>query len=120
RVAEEYVAVLRASSDVALAQSAVDSLAAHAHDVAMLYRHEQRPKNDLLAAQVALADARHELLAIENALDVARATFNRRLGRPLDAPVRLADLQLMPVPDSLDDLQQVACAGRPELSQLAA
>ncbi len=118
RIAEQYVAVLRAHSDVSRAQMNVQSLASHLHDVEMLFQHEQRPQNDVLAAQVALAEARHDLVAAENRLDVARATYNRGLARPLGQPVFLYDLAVQPPPGELEALTQVAIESREELAQL--
>ncbi len=119
RVAEEYVQVLRASSELELARSTVRSLTAHTRDVEMMFENDQRPKNDLLAAQVALADASYAAIAAENHLDAARASYNRRLARPLNTPVHLRDLTVERVGEELDVLTQVAVESRDELSQLA-
>ena len=119
RVAEEYVAILRAASDLQLAQSTVRSLAAHAHDVEMLYAQEQRPKNDLLAAQVALADARQFEIAAANQLDISRAAYNRRLGRRLSDPVAIADLRVQRDLVDVDALSVQAIERREELAQLS-
>ncbi|HTN75496.1 MAG TPA: TolC family protein [Pirellulaceae bacterium] len=119
RVAEEYVHVLRASSELDLANTTVRSLTAHARDVEMLFKHEQRPKNDLLAAQVALADARYAAITASNQLDRARATYNRRLARPLTTPVHLHDLPVDRAESDLDVLTAVALENRGELSQMA-
>jgi outer membrane protein TolC len=120
RVAEEYAGVLRAQADLSLARKTAASLAAHARDAEMLFRHDQRPRNDLLAAQVALADARHGVIATENRLDAATAAYNRRLARPLETPVELAELSLEFAAEDLDALQAAAVEGREELAQLAA
>jgi outer membrane protein TolC len=50
------------------------------------------PKNDLLEAEVALANAKQELVAAENRLQVAYAEFNTLLRRFIDAPVVLEDI----------------------------
>ncbi len=123
-VAEAYIGVLRAASaaDVAAANRA--SLAAHAHDVDDMQRTGQVPRNDALAAAVSLADATQRQLAAGNDLDQAQALYNRRVARPLDAPVMLdpavapADTALLARP--LEELVQVALARRSELQGLAA
>jgi outer membrane protein TolC len=120
RIAEQYVAVLRAHSDVARAEISVQSLASHLHDVEMLFQHDQRPRNDVLAAQVALAEARHDLVTAENRLDVARATYNRGLSRPLDQRVFLYDLTAQPPLGELEAVTQLAVENREELGQLRA
>ena len=120
RVAEEYVAVLRARDEQTVALTYRDNLAAHLHDVDALYREGKAPKNDLLAAQVALSDARHSLVVARHELDAAIAAFNRRLGRPLDAPVSLEPLKYRPENVDLEELTRRALATRPELADLAA
>ena len=119
-VAEEYIAILRAQSEVDLAHSNVRSLEAHANDVEKRFDHGLAARNDLLAAQVSLANARHAAIRAENHLDVARATYNRRMARPLTSPVRLAEL---PLPDSAGDLATLTATAkhqRRELRRLAA
>jgi outer membrane protein TolC len=94
-VATAYVGVLRAASALEVAQSSAASLAAHARDVEDMRNTGQVPTNDYLAAAVSWADARQRELQARSALDVARALYNRRLGRPLDAPV---DVEPLPGP----------------------
>jgi len=57
-VADAYVKVLRATQAVQVAASSVASLSSHSHNVANLYEKGFVAKNDLLASQVVLADAR--------------------------------------------------------------
>ena len=86
RVAEVYVTVLRAQRDVELTESTIRSLESHARDVEVLFRQGQVQQTDLLAAQVALANARCDGVQAKNRLDSSRAAYNRHLGRPLDRP----------------------------------
>jgi outer membrane protein TolC len=88
-VADAYVGVLRARKALSVADSNVRSLEALAGDVAAMFERELVPKNELLAVQVALADARQNRLQAANAADITLATYNRRLGEPLDRPVDL-------------------------------
>jgi outer membrane protein len=118
-VAAAYVDVLRAASGLAAAEAAVADLAAHARDVAVMERNGQVPRNDGLAAAVALADAEQRRLQAQNALDIARASYNRRLGRELSAPVDLAQevRSLEPLAArALEDLVATALATRAELA----
>ncbi|MBN1912430.1 MAG: TolC family protein [Pirellulales bacterium] len=118
--AQEYVAVLRAQRDVEIAQSSVKSLDSHARDVRILFENDRVPKNDVLAAEVALANARQRAIQVANRLDAARAAYNRRLGRPLNESVNLAELErLMPRVD-LDALTARALDRRPEMAMLDA
>jgi len=61
-VAESYVDVLRARKALAVADSNVRTLEALAGDIGAMYERELVPKNELLAVQVALADARQNRL----------------------------------------------------------
>ncbi len=118
-VAAAYVSVLRAQRDLAVTQSTVRSLDSHVHDVEKRFQCEQVPRNDLLAARVALSNARHNALRSANAFDLSRATYNRQLGRPLAAPVSLAErAPALPNAD-LDALSARAVGNRPEIALLA-
>jgi outer membrane protein len=119
-VAEEYVAVLYAQRDVELAQSTVRSLESHARDVRQLFDHERAPKNDLLAAEVALSNARQQAIQADNHLDVCRAAYNRRLGRPLANPVSIAELPPSDADMDLERLMARAAERRPESAILSA
>jgi outer membrane protein TolC len=118
-VAEIYVNVLRATRIVGLAQSKVVSLTAHTRDVTSLFEKGLVSKNDLLSAQVALADARQQSLDAQNSLELAYASYNRALGRPLTQPVRLAELRDGGNLGTVDDLTQRALQQRPELAAIA-
>src|SRR4030095_1685509 len=57
----------------------VKSLQCRAEDAANLFEHEVVARNDLLATQVALSEARQQSIQARNALDLAQATYNRPL-----------------------------------------
>jgi len=90
-VADAYVGVLRARKAHAVASSNVHTLEGLVHDTSSMFERELVPKNELLAAEVALADARQNQLRTANAAAVAQAQYNRRLGAPLDRPVELSE-----------------------------
>ena len=119
-VAEAYVAVLSAERDVEVAQVQLRSLESHTRDVEMLYDRNRVPQNDLLAAQVALADARHEAIRADNRLDLARSAYNRLLHRELTAEVNLSHLAASNETIDIDDATAAAVARRPELLQASA
>jgi len=121
-VAEHYVAVLRAQSALGVADGNVASLAAHLREVEDMYRGGSVPRNDFLAAAVSLADAEQRRLQARNAADLARAAYNRALGRPLDDAVDL-DRELPGVDPrigegGLDALTPVAIMQRDEVRRL--
>jgi len=92
-VAHAYVDVQRAGRALAAAESTVQSLTAHVGDVTAKVEQELVPKSDLLAAQVALANAEQARLRAKNGEDLAWAAYNRLLAEPLD---RRASLEPVP------------------------
>jgi outer membrane protein TolC len=74
---------------------------------------------DLLRARVTLANLKPEILAAENALQVAQASVNNTLGRPAGAPIQVrAELAVNdPAPTVLrpEALLEIAGQYRPEL-----
>jgi outer membrane protein TolC len=119
-VAEVYIAVLRAIRVVEVDGSRVASLAAHERDVENRFRKGVASRNDLLAVQVALADAQQQAVQARNALEMLSATYNRALRRRLTEPVHLVDLPGDGGAGDVDELTNTACACRPELAELSA
>jgi outer membrane protein len=121
-VASAYIGVLQAGSALDVARANAEGLAAHAREVEDMRRTGQVPTNDYLAAAVSLADARQRQLAAQEALDVARAVYNRRVGRPFETPVDLAPLDAPlgggAIARPLPELVAAARAARPELVAL--
>jgi outer membrane protein TolC len=87
-----------------------------------MFERELVPKNELLAAEVALADARQNELRAANAAEVAQAVYNRRLGAPLDRAVELSETiaVAVEVAPNLPELVEQARARRTELAALDA
>jgi outer membrane protein TolC len=75
-VARETVTQLEAARDVSK----------NFFDVGMV------PKNDLLQSEVALANAKQDLVVAKNDVEVARSLFNTILRRPVDAPFAVEDV----------------------------
>jgi outer membrane protein TolC len=121
---EHYVQILRAESGLEVAESNVRTLQAHTELAHRQYEFGSVPKNDFLAASVALADAEQRKLQAENALDYSRAAYNRFLNRPLDQPVALdpkLDIDhLVPAGETLESLILTATEQRNELAVLKA
>ncbi|MHB8873539.1 MAG: TolC family protein [Myxococcaceae bacterium] len=103
-VAGAYVGVLRANREVEVAHTNVENLASQARDVANLVRGGRSIRNDLLATQVALANARQNEVRARNNLDNARAAYNRLLGRPLEVVVPLEDMAPPPLAAGAEDV----------------
>jgi outer membrane protein len=123
-VAESYVAVLRAERALAVAQSNVASLTDYLRDVQSMFNREVVPRNDLLSAQVALANAEQGRLQSANGLALARATYNRRIGQPLDRTFELSPVMPAAAADlssrTIAELEAMALATRVELTVLDA
>ena len=119
-VAELYVAVLRGKRVVEVAKSKVASLKAHAQDVDNRFRFEKASRNELLAVQVALADAQQQEVRDGNALEMTKAAYNRALGRNLTGPVNIVELQDDGDPPGVDDLTRAAWRHRPEVAEITA
>ncbi len=121
-VADSYVEVLRARKAHGVATSNVQTLEALTRDTTSMFERELVPKNELLAVQVALADARQNELRAANAAEVAAAAYNRRLGAPLDRPVELSEALAVPegLSQDLPALVEQAKSRRTELAALDA
>lgn len=119
-VADAYVASLRARRGIEVAESAVSSLTAHAGDVKHFFEEGVVAKNDLLAAQVALSDARQQAIRSRNTLDISHASYNRLLHRPLDQEVLIDDVSVDASQPDIVDVTFRALSKRPELASLSA
>ena len=119
KIAEAYIAILLAIQQTDVAISHEQNLAAHAADVNNLYEEGMVPTNDLLAAKVALANARQMSLQTHNRLDIARSAYNRLLNRPLDYEVEIEAIPPSYPETDLPTLSQKARQNRPELAALA-
>jgi outer membrane protein TolC len=120
QVGVAYTNVLASQRAVDVAQQSVQNLESHVRDVTNRVNQGVGILNDQLAAEVSLSRARQALLQTEARLDIARAAFNRSVGRPLDAPVDLAEVD---EPDGVYDLEQMtqmALVQRPEIAALSA
>lgn len=118
RVAEAYVNVLRASQWVRVAESHQKALEAHSSDVNNLVQQGMAARNAQLSSEVAVLDARQQVLQANNSLDLARAAYNRLLGRGLDEPVVLDEVSLQSTDDALQVLTERALTQRAELKAM--
>jgi outer membrane protein len=100
-VAQEAVTMLEAQTEVAI----------NYHDVGMT------PLNDLLKTKVELANARQDLVAAQNNLEIARADFNLLLRRPIGTSVTPVDiLDFAPLSRSLAECLETAETDRLEVA----
>lgn len=111
-----YYDVLRAERMVETAGQSVQMLAAHADVAGHYFKAGLIPKNDVLRADVELANGRQVLVRARHALTLAKARFNTLLKRDPAEPVALMDiLSDAPVERSLEACLAEARQHRPEL-----
>jgi outer membrane protein len=73
-------------------------------------------KNDVLQAEVRLANAVQALVTAENALALTKASFNTLLRRPIDTPVQVVDiLEYKPHAFRFEEAVEEALRQRPEI-----
>lgn len=129
-VAEAYIAVLRARRNLEVARSNVAQLTSFARDVKNRVEEQVATRNDQLASEVALDNARLREIRNANALDNSWATYNRYLYRPPTTIVPLDEVAGIPGtepppgwdwrgdPAEVQALVARAMSARPELAGL--
>lgn len=118
-VVAAYIGVLRSDKAHKVSEENFQAIQAHYQDVEQLLKKGLVAKNDWLAAQVAVANARQQLLKVSNQHDLAMAHFNRQLGQALDTPVNVNELDISPIAHNLEELQALAQTKRLELRLLS-
>lgn len=115
-VRESYFAILTAERVRDVALQAVEQLRAHRDTARSFYDVGVIPRNDLLHAEVELAQGIQNLTVAENALALAKARFNTVLRRDIGDPVAVEDiLTYVPFSKDLDACLKEAMARRSEL-----
>jgi outer membrane protein TolC len=111
-----YYDILRAQKILETARQSVEMLTAH-RDVAQNYfQVGMIPKNDLLHAEVELANGKQALIKASNAVELTKARFNTVLKRKIFAPVEIVDvLKYQPFEKSVEECFDIALKNRPEL-----
>lgn len=114
---------LLAEQNLHVLETERDSRQRQLEQVEARFELEDATRLDVLRARVALANLRPEVLAAENRLQVALASVNNTLGRPVSAPIEiLAALDVDdPAPEVLrpEALLELAGEYRPELRRFA-
>jgi outer membrane protein len=116
QVREGYFNILRAEKFLVVAQQTVKQFEAQLEVTKAFFEVGIVPKNDLLQAEVRLANARQGLVKAENDLAVAKSSFNILLRREIDAPLRVVDiLEYKPFPLGFEESLGEALRQRPEI-----
>ena len=111
-----YFNILRAQRIKEAADQSVEMLTAHREVADNFFKVGMIPKNDLLHAEVELANGRQNLTKAQNGVELAKARFNTVLKRKIFAPVQIVDiLKYQPLERQLDECLDIALKTRPEL-----
>ncbi len=87
-----YFLLLKTQKLQNIAKDTVTQLEAHRKVADNFYQVGMIPLNDLLQAEVELANAKQQLIVAKNNLDNAEANFNVLLRRPINAVVEIKDI----------------------------
>jgi outer membrane protein TolC len=111
-----YFDVLESEKMIAVAEREIESLASHAQVARDLLQNGLITRNDLLQAEVRLADARRKLLNAQNMRKINGARVNSMLTRPLASPLEVVEVtRPQPEPPSCEGAAETAEKNRPEL-----
>lgn len=111
-----FFSLLKAQKLLKVSQEAVTLLEAHEKVASNFYQVGMTPLNELLKAQVELANARLDLIIAQNNLEIAESNFNLILRRSINAPVQVEDvLSYSPFENDIDYCLSVAEKKRPEI-----
>jgi len=98
-----YFKLLQTQKLYDIAQKTVVQISAQKEVADNFYQVGMTPLNDLLQAQVELANAKQELIIAKNNFDNAESNFNTLLRRPINTPVVLEDvLNYFPFEETLE------------------
>ncbi len=111
-----YFRILKAEKILEVARQTVEGLQGHRDQARVFFEAGLIPRNDLLYAEVELANGNQFLLRARNGVELAKAGFNTLLRREINAPVEVEDiLTYMPLKKTWDDCLQMAMKNRPEI-----
>ena len=116
QVKQAYYGVLQAEKNMDVTEQSVKQLQAHLDVAKSFYDVGMVPKNQVLQAEVTLAQALQDRTVAENGLLYARAALNTLLRRNLEDPLVLEDVLCQrPLEKTLDESIAVGLDIRPEV-----
>lgn len=111
-----YFNILKAAKLLTVAIQSVEQRKAHRDMAQGFFDAGIIPRNDLLYAEVELANGRQLLVRAENTVEMAKAKFNTILRRTIDSPVEIEDiLKERPLETPLAACIAAALENRPEI-----
>ncbi|MBW2238814.1 MAG: TolC family protein [Deltaproteobacteria bacterium] len=98
-----YFQLLQTQKLYKVAQETVVQITSQKEVADNFYQVGMSPLNDLLQAQVELANAKQDLIVAKNNMNNAESNFNTLLRRPIDTPVFIVDiLDYVPFEETLE------------------
>ena len=111
-----YFSVLKAQKLLTVSQLAVKQLDAHTTVAQNFYQVGMIPLNDLVKAQVELANATQRLIVVRNGLNIAKSNLNLILRRDINASINVVDVtDYLPFDRDIDYCLQTAEDDRLEI-----
>ncbi len=115
-VKEAYFNIIRADMAVDVGQKEVEARQSNLEVARNFFEVGIIPINDLLKAEVELANTQQALVKVQNFAQNVRAVFNNRLARPVYLPVEVEDISAyQPVPFNFEESMAKAIVQRPEI-----
>ncbi|MFZ0448584.1 MAG: TolC family protein [Desulfatiglandaceae bacterium] len=119
QVKEAYFGILKADKALDVAKRAEEALKEHVKVAQNFYDVGMIPINELLKAEVELANAQHDLVRAQNVVQSTRASFNTALSRPIESPVQVEDILVYkPLITQSQGFLEKASEKRPEIKAL--
>ena len=119
RVKEAYFNILGSDKAIEVAQTTVESLTQTVKVARSFFEVGMIPVNDVLKAEVELANAEQSLVRAKNAGQTTRSTFNTVLVRPVNEPVEVEDILVYkPEVGEYNAFEKKALENRPEIKIL--
>ncbi len=115
QVAEAYFNILRARKARLIADESLSQAEAHLKTARSFHRQGVVDKNDVLRAELQVAEVKQALIKAENAIELATSAFNLVLGVNVNRKTQVVDTEETPaVALRLQDALQLAVDNRPE------
>ena len=115
----DYFNILKTEKMRDVAMQAVEQINSHEKQVRNFFKQEMVAKNELLEAQVRLAQAKQDMIRADNGVSVAKASFNTVLHQDVNTNVEVVDiLNATPVHATLQECQITALQNRPLVKEI--
>jgi outer membrane protein len=115
-VKKVYFELLQREKLEKVARQAVTQLTAHADVARNFFEVGMTPRNDLLEAEVELANAKQDHVVARNNIEVVKSRFNTLLRRPIDDTVAIEDVMTYePFTNTYENCVETAVKQRTEI-----